>query len=305
MVLYFIVNPSAKNEKCREIWKKIERALQHHHIRYHVVFTQKQGDGMKLAQQIAEQTYEPLILIAVGGDGTMHEVMNGVAMYDHVTVGYIPAGTGNDFARGINIPITWRKALSQMLLRVKDMHVELYDIGTFKGVKQGVFVNSVGCGFDAHISRKVNHSRWKHLLNRLYLGKFVYVFYLLKELFIYKPTVVQLTVDEKQYTFSNAWLVTVANHPYYGGGMKIAPFALSNDQCFDIVVVDNISRLKLLALFVTVFWGGHIRMKEVHTFQGKYIHICGNTSLPLHADGEQIGEGDITISVNKQIRVLK
>ncbi|KHF29604.1 putative lipid kinase YtlR [Anoxybacillus sp. BCO1] len=55
---------------------------------------------MKLAQQIAEQTYEPLILIAVGGDGTMHEVMNGVAMYDHVTVGYIPAGTGNDFARG-------------------------------------------------------------------------------------------------------------------------------------------------------------------------------------------------------------
>lgn len=114
-----------------------------------------------------------------------------------------------------------------------------------------------------------------------------------------------MTVDQKQYTFSNAWLVTVANHPYYGGGMKIAPFAQSNDQHLDVVVVDNISRLKLLALFVTVFWGGHIKMKEVHTFRGKYIHICSNTSLPLRADGEQIGEGEITISANKQIRVLK
>ncbi|OOE04326.1 diacylglycerol kinase [Anoxybacillus kestanbolensis] len=305
MILYFIVNPSAKNEKCKKTWKKIERTLRHHHIRYHVVFTKAQGDGTKLAQQIAEHTHEPFILIAVGGDGTMHEVMNGIAMYDHVTVGYIPAGTGNDFARGIKLSITWRKALSQMLSSVEGMHVDSYDIGAFKSAKQGVFVNNVGCGFDAHISRKVNASKWKQILNRLYLGKFVYVFYLLKEMFLYKPTVIQLTVDQKQYTFSNAWLVTVANHPYYGGGMKIAPFAQSNDQHLDVVVVDNISRLKLLALFVTVFWGGHIKMKEVHTFRGKYIHICSNTSLPLHADGEQIGEGEITISANKQIRVLK
>lgn len=305
MKLYFIVNPSAKNGKCKKIWNKIERMLQQQHICYRVVFTQKQGDGAKLAQQIAEQTNEPIAFIAVGGDGTIHEVMNGVAMYSHVTTGYMPAGTGNDFARGIQIPIKWSEALSYMLSSVKDGHVDVYDIGTFKGAKQGVFVNNVGCGFDAHISRKVNASKWKHILNRLYLGKFVYMFYLLKGLFTYEPTAVRVTVDQKQYTFSNAWLVTVANHPYYGGGMKIAPFAQSNDQHFDVVVVDNISRLKLLALFVTVFWGGHIKMKEVHTFRGKYIHICSNTSLPLHADGEQIGEGEITISVNKQVRVFR
>ncbi|MCX8002672.1 MAG: diacylglycerol kinase family lipid kinase [Anoxybacillus mongoliensis] len=305
MLLHFIVNPSAKNGKCKKIWFKIERRLRRHRIDYHVAFTQEQGDGTKLAQQFAEQKHEPFILIAVGGDGTIHEVMNGVAKYDHVAVGYIPAGTGNDFARGIKFPITWRKALNQMLLSVEGIHVDSYDIGAFKSTKQGVFVNSVGCGFDAHISRKANASKWKQILNRLYLGKFVYVFYLLKEMFLYKPTVIQLTVDQKQYTFSKAWLVTVANHPYYGGGMKIAPFAQSNDQRFDVVVVDDVSRLKLLSLFATVFWGGHIRMKEVHTFQGKHIHICSDVPLPLHADGEQIGEGDITISVNKQIRVLK
>ncbi|MBB6176904.1 MULTISPECIES: diacylglycerol/lipid kinase family protein [Anoxybacillus] len=305
MVLYFIVNPSAKNGKCKKIWCKIEQRLQRRHIDYHVVFTQKQGDGTKLAQQFAEQKHEPFILIAVGGDGTIHEVMNGVAMYDHVAVGYIPAGTGNDFARGIKLSTKWNKAFGHMLSSIEHKRDNLYDIGVFQGTKRGVFVNNVGCGFDAHISRKVNASKWKHILNRLYLGKFVYVFYLLKELFTYQPTAVQLTVDQKQYAFSRAWLVTVANHPYYGGGMKIAPLAEANDQHFDIVVVDGVSRMKLLGLFVTVFWGGHIKMKEVHIFQGKYIHIRSHASLPLHADGEQIGEGEITILVNKQIRVFR
>ncbi|WP_461201185.1 diacylglycerol/lipid kinase family protein [Anoxybacillus sp. TBDG-1] len=305
MVLHFIVNPSAKNGKCKKIWGKIERELQRRHIHYHVVFTQKQGDGTKLAQQFAEQKHEPFILIAVGGDGTIHEVMNGVATYDHVAVGYIPAGTGNDFARGIKLSTKWNKAFDHILSSIKHTGDHLYDIGVFQGIKRGIFVNNVGCGFDAQISRKVNLSKWKHILNQLYLGKFVYVFYLLKELFTYQPTAVQLTIDQKQYVFSKVWLVTVANHPYYGGGMKIAPFAQSDDQHFDVVVVDDVSRLKLLALFVTVFWGGHVKMKGVHTFKGKYIHVTSHTALPLHADGEQIGEGEITILVNKQIRVFR
>jgi diacylglycerol kinase (ATP) len=299
MKLYFIVNPAAKNGRCKKVWKRLEKVLHEKHISYQVFFTSRQGDGTRIARKIIESTSETTAIIAVGGDGTVHEVANGVFPFKHGIVGYIPAGTGNDFSRGIHIPNHPRKALEHILLLVKNHCFSAYDTGQFAGphVREGLFVSNLGCGFDAQIARKANRSKLKSLFNRLSLGKFVYVLYLIKELIFYQPAKVVLQIDGEEHLFERTWLVTISNHPYYGGGMKIAPYAKSDDGLFQIIVVDNISRLKILLLFVTVFWGGHTKMKEVKVLTGKQIHVHTSSPLPLHADGENIGSGSVSVCV--------
>src|SRR5574342_31266 len=102
----------------------------------------------------------------------------------------------------------------------------------------------------------------KALLNKLSLGRIVYVYFLLKKLFTYKTSTIDLSIDGKKHIFEQTWFVTVSNQPYYGGGVEIAPAAEPDDGLLNIAVVHQLSRLKLLLVFISVFWGRHIHFKE-------------------------------------------
>lgn len=302
MELYFIVNPNARNGMSLKIWKKIERYLKSLPISYETLFTQYPGHAVELASKIAQSTENKNIIVAVGGDGTIHEVIRGIHQYDNIIVGYIPAGSGNDFSRGFSIPKKPLFALKQIIHLLEKRNFPKFDVGIFqnKEIKNGTFINNFGCGFDAVISRKSNQSKLKPILNRFSLGKLIYVYHLIKQIFIYQPTKLTVQIDGKERVFEKVWLVTVSNQPYIGGGMKIAPAAKSNDGSLDVVIVHNISRLKILFLFLTVFWGGHTKMKEVTVLSGKNIQIDSLHSLPLHADGEYAGNGSVSVSIKYQ-----
>lgn len=299
MKLYFIINPVAGNGFGLKIWKKIENLLIQQNISFSALYTKFAGHASLLAEEIAKRNKQAVAVVAVGGDGTIHEVVQGANRYEHVSVGYIPAGSGNDFSRGFAIPKKPLQAAKQLIGLLDRKHFPKFDIGLFQNKKfdRGTFVNNFGCGFDAAISMKVNRSRLKRILNRLALGKFVYVCYLLQQLFLYKPSKVTIQIDEKSYEFEKVWLVTVSNQPYYGGGMKIAPSANLSDGKLDVICVHNISRMKILFLFITVFWGGHIKMKEVSVLTGKRIRISPARALPQHADGEFAGYGPVSLAV--------
>ncbi|WP_233205006.1 diacylglycerol kinase family protein [Geobacillus sp. WSUCF-018B] len=115
----------------------------------------------------------------------------------------------------------------------------------------GAFANSVGCGFDAHIARMANRSAWKGRFNRVGLGSLIYVLYLVIELFRYRPVDLDICIDGRNYSFQQAWMATVSNHPYYGGGMRIAPSARGDDGLLHVTVVGPMPRWKILALFLT------------------------------------------------------
>lgn len=179
--LHFIVNPVAKNGFCLKIWQMINTYLDEQQITYEVYFTEQSGDGRKLAIQILEATNEPLTIIAVGGDGTIHEVMNGACAYRHGLIGFIPAGSGNDFSRGFSVPKEPLNALKTMLRLLeqykRDELIRYIDSGKYIiGENRGIFVNNMGCGFDASVALKANKSAIKKVLNRLSLGKLVYFF---------------------------------------------------------------------------------------------------------------------------------
>jgi diacylglycerol kinase (ATP) len=297
--LHFIVNPKAGNGKAKSTWILMEEKLISQHISYEVLFTEARGHAKELARQLVHSSdVGPFIVVVVGGDGTMNEVVNGIShQSEWVKLGLIPCGSGNDFSRGFETPRDPLKALDS-ILSLYNKGVPSFDFGKINiHGREHFFINSTGAGFDALISHDANQSKWKGILNRFSLGQLVYVMILLKHLFSYKCTTIDLVVDGRKHTFTNTWFVTVSNQPYYGGGMKIAPFAIPNDQQFDVTVVHQLSRIKLLLVFISVFWGKHIKFKEVKTFLARTVSIQSNQSIYVHSDGEHIGTTPIDVCV--------
>ncbi|WP_102275839.1 diacylglycerol/lipid kinase family protein [Cytobacillus massiliigabonensis] len=289
--LYFIINPQAKNGRCQKVWRKLEKILDEQNISYEAFFTAYPGHGEEIVQFISrKEAGKDVVIVVVGGDGTMHEAVNGAAVNSNIHLAYIPGGSGNDFSRGYGIPRNPVAALNYLLTQLKEESL-LIDLGLInkKDEKDIYFVNNMGVGLDAHIARKVNLSKIKKLLNRISLGKLVYVYFLLKSVFTYQRSSIEIIVDGKRYSFHSTWFVTVSNQPFYGGGMKISPKASPFDGQLNITVVHNLSRLKLLFVFITVFWGGHVTFKEVETFTGSEIKITSPDPIQAHADGEDIG----------------
>ncbi|WHY85030.1 diacylglycerol kinase family lipid kinase [Neobacillus novalis] len=305
--IYFIINPKARNGHCLKIWGKIEAQLKTEQISYLAFFTEYPGHAKKLAHQIADNKNDnEKIIIAVGGDGTIHEVMNGVIKHKNITLGFIPGGSGNDFSRGFQIPSDPLEAL-EVLLRLMKQEPAFIDAGkmTLEDQSEHYFINNMGAGFDAIISYEVNQSQIKGWLNKLSLGRLVYVYFLLKKLFTYQTATIDLSIDGQKHIFEKTWFVTVSNQPYYGGGMKIAPEAEPDDGQLDITVVHQLARWKLLLVFISVFWGKHIHFKEVKTFKGRVVSIQSATSLYVHGDGEHIGYTPLNIEIQvKGLQVL-
>jgi diacylglycerol kinase (ATP) len=304
--IYFIINPKARNGYCLNVWKKVETKLMDDKIPYLSFFTEYHGHAIKLAAKIAASNHEQKVIVAVGGDGTISEVVNGIVEYNNITLGFVPGGSGNDFSRGFQIPADPEEALTVILRLIKE-NAPIIDIGkvTMKDDTQHYFINNMGAGFDALISYEVNHSKVKARLNKLSLGRLVYVYFLLKKLFSYKCSTIDLSIDGSRHILEQTWFVTVSNQPYYGGGMMIAPDAVPDDGLLDITVVHRLSKLKLLLVFINVFWGKHVRFKEVRTFKGRMVSIQSLSSLYVHADGEDIGFTPLNIHVQtKTLQVL-
>jgi diacylglycerol kinase (ATP) len=298
--LYFIVNPKAGNGKAASIWSEVHKQLTEVDLDYEFHFSNKSGHAMELAREILSQTDQLVTIVVIGGDGTINEVVNGIGKeVKRVRLGVIPGGSGNDFSRGYHIPREPKNALLH-ILKLNNRDLPAFDLGKIilSNNREHFFINSTGAGFDAKIAYEANHSKWKGALNRLSLGQLVYVIFLLKNLFTYRLTTIDLVIDGKKYTFPNTWFVTISNQPFYGGGMKIAPQAIANDGKLNVTVVHQLSKIKLLLVFISVFWGKHIHFKEVESFLAHTVSLHSNEPIFVHSDGEDIGFTPLHISVH-------
>jgi len=288
-MLRFIVNPKAGNGKGLRIWKRAAKVLQAKQIPYEVQFTQYTGHAKKLAQAMAEQP-DTAAVVAVGGDGTVHEAANGIAGIagSHAALGCIPAGSGDDFARGLGIPRNWQKALERVLAGAP-VRIDAARIN------DGLFVISAGIGFDGEVARMTNRSFYKRLLNRIGLGSLSYVISVLRLLASYRPCQVRMELDGRTLDFSDVWLVAVANMPYYGGGMKICPDARHDDGILNVCLVHGIRRIDFLRFFPLVFQGSHVSHPSVLMLSGKRISIEGASPMAIHKDGESAGQTPVCI----------
>ena len=292
---YFIVNPAAKNRGSLKIWRKIKNYLDRENVEYQYRYTEYAGHACEITKEILNRKSNSLI-IAVGGDGTIHEVVNGAAEYKNARISYIPAGSGNDFSRGYRINKNPIKALDN-LYRNSQLMTPI-DLGFYKTDKQGYFISSLGMGLDAAVTKVVNESRIKYYFNKLGAGKLVYLYFFFLKWMTYKPIDVSLAVDGSELIFKKVWLVTISNQPYFGGGIKISPNSKPDDGLFHIIVVHNISRIKLILMFITVVWGGHLKIKGVEELKGKQIKLSSEQPALIHADGDYIGDNKTIVDMH-------
>lgn len=282
----FIVNPNARSGLGYRLWTLVESDLKDRNIRYQVFFTRYQRHAVKLTRELTSDLKRHTIIV-LGGDGTINEVVNGITQLSNVTLGYIPIGSSNDFARGLCLPADTKKALDNILTPASYTFINI-GLLTYNG-KRRRFAVSSGMGFDAGVCHEAAISRIKILLNRLHLGKLTYVGIALRQILTIKPQKMTLILDDcRKITFEKTYFAAAMNLMFEGGGFMFCPNADCRDDRLDLIVIADLSKLKILALLPTAYRGWHTRFRGVNIFTCKKVDIISSVPLPVHTDGEPV-----------------
>lgn len=302
--IYFIKNGSPHSNKSDKVWEKTKQIICRKGFTYSFFETNYPGHATELTNQILQSNSDDTIIVAVGGDGTIHEVINSAAKYPHAIVVCLPAGSGNDYVRGVQMV----SKLEEIMTSVGERKAPtMIDIGQLSYENQKkYFINSMGLGFDAAIAKAVNESQWKKRFQTLGLGKFVYIYFFIKMLFSFRTFSLSANIDGHIHSFRNVWFLVAANQPYFGGGIKVSPHSTVTDGKLHVIVVSGISSFLFLLVFATVTWGGHLKLKWVDSFICNSLSIDADENIPIQADGEHIGYSSITVKIlPKATRVIK
>lgn len=294
----FIVNPVSGNGRGLKVFQKLVKSTLYQQLETKYYYTEYPGHAEKLANEItAGNARDIKCIVIVGGDGTVHEVLNGLRDVK-IPISFIPGGSGNDFGRGTKIMGSPIEILKRI---VNDESPLIYWKGHFiKDKEERYFINSIGFGFDAEIAKKANLSKYKNLLNKLRLGTLTYVIALIQVLIYFKPFVAEVELDGEKKLLTDCWMVTIANHQYYGGGMKIIPTAKIQPNIIPVLIIHGISKWKVLGLFITVFTGKHIDFKEVDLYHVEELSIHISNPIYYQVDGQTAFTNSCLIAKDKQ-----
>lgn len=283
--ILFIINPIAGKGKAEEVIPIINEVMEKSKKKYKIVKTKKPKDAINISISGIKEGFSTIV--AIGGDGTINEVASGLVMLGKGTLGIIPAGTGNDLARTLNIPFNPREALNVIL----NNKISAIDIGF---ANEKFFINLASVGFDSEIVKNTE------AIKKVIKGKFAYTIGLLKTLLTYKGKKLKIKIDNKELE-RDILLLAVGNGKYYGGGMKICPMASMDDGLFHVCIIKNISKLKLFFLFPLVFKGKHLKFKKyVEIHKTKNVEIISLDRAYLNVDGEIYD-----FKVNSKFSILK
>lgn len=333
---YIIVNPASKSGKGKRIWEKVEQELQRRTISFQVFFS---DSATSIADYVGSLTYthaekrrrwktiqlqsgsvdkwEPLRMIVLGGDGTLNEVINAIADFQDILLGYIPGGSSNDFARGMHLSKDPIEILEEILL---EKRIRNCDVGTLRYLRSHAskteykteevtgerrFVVSAGIGFDAAVCEEAMVSTFKKILNKVRIGKLTYLIIGIKQILKSKKVSCTLFLDNtKQISLKFALFVTCMNLPYEGGGFQFCPKANAADGLLDICLVGDIGKLNFLRALPYAFFGTHFRFQGIEYQQARTIKVMVSEPLWVHTDGEVSRKAD-AIEIRCDAKILQ
>lgn len=281
-----IVNPAAGAHSTHRKWPRISKLLRHVGLSFDYEYTNGVGHAIELAKAATSDGYR--YLVAVGGDGTVNEVANGILRSPNsgdTILGIVSTGTGSDFVRSVGIPRDYASACS-FLTSSRRL---LIDVGVVEYQSKGqslqrFFLNTAGVGFDAAVVEATE------LLPKYFGGTIPYLAGLVRTLFGYKNKTVVVGVDSKVETKRILSLI-VANGGYCGGGMHVAPEAELGDSLLDVVTIGDVGKFELLKALPMVYKGTHLTHPKVSIEKAAHITIESSERILVQADGELLGEG--------------
>jgi diacylglycerol kinase (ATP) len=210
-------------------------------------------------------------VVAFGGDGFIHEIIQHI-VHRGIPLGVIPCGTGNDFARSLGVN---QLSMTQQMNLIAQSKIRSIDLGR---VDERWFAAILSSGFDAVVNERANQMKWPR-------GRMRYNIAMIEKIVKLRTHSYRIRLDGDHIDVE-ATLVTVANGPSYGGGMKVCPDAKLNDGLFDVMVLGKVSRTELLKVFPKVYSGRHVGHPAVTFYRCREIEIIGSGSS--FADGEPI-----------------
>jgi YegS/Rv2252/BmrU family lipid kinase len=277
--LALIVNPVAGGGRPARALPAVEEALRAHGLEHRIEYTSSLDHGRELAVEAAAKGE---VAVAFGGDGLIGAVAGALRHSDGV-VGILPGGRGNDLCRMLGIP---RKPVSACTVLASGVTRDL-DLGEVAG---RTFAGIASCGFDSVVNRIANETR-------LIRGSVVYAYALLRALPRWSPARFEVAFDSGETRQFTGYSVAAANSKEFGGGMLLAPDASLTDGMLDVVMIEDMARMRYLRLAPTVFSGRHVRQRAVSVVLSREVHISASRPFTLYADGEAIGELPATIRV--------
>ncbi len=323
-----IANPISGKGNAKNVAEQAYTALTESRQQGQLMLTSASGDAKRFAEEAVSNGTR--FIIACVGDGTLHEVVNGIATVPDVTLGVLPCGRGNDFAAAAGVPLKPEAAIAT-LLSGTPIHVDLgccysshqeashqqeplstesvarnemeggsteghFNVQTPLTEPQGIiknyFTTIATCGYDTEVSRRAAKG------TPLFAGTASYAYAAVETLFYYDPPSVRLEGDFGTYEGPLLLAATgITNR--YGGGFKIVPDARINDGLFDVCIIRPVSSVTVLRLLVTLFWGGHVKHPAVSIHQTETLKIETDPPMLLYADGEPMCETPATIEIIK------
>ncbi len=284
-----IVNPVSGRGKADRQWPRIREELQAAKLRFEVAFTRERGQGVELARQGIKDGFG--LIVAAGGDGSVHDVVNGM-MSDpgparpDACLGVIPCGTGNDLVRILGYP---REPLAAARHLARSQHSRVIDLGEVtctghdgKRVRQ-IFVNDANLGLAAEVVERLERA------GKVGCGTIPYLTMLVRAAIGHRSQQVALELDGSRRE-ARMSLILVCNGQFTGGGMWVAPGAAPDDGRFDVVATDGLTALEILWHAPSIYRGTHLRLRQVSLHRAATLSVDSPQRFPVVADGEPIGE---------------
>jgi diacylglycerol kinase (ATP) len=294
----FIVNPIAGSARAHGLTPRIEAWLAEQRIDGRVLETSERGHAEQLAAGATDRGHDRVI--AVGGDGTIQEVLNGLVASGHgpdggaAELGIVPAGRGNDVARGVGI--SPNDPMASLPVAAGDRTQPL-DVGKATDERGTVryFGAAGGVGFDAQVAwtMAVDRKAWMR-------GEAGYFLATLNELRRYRNRDLRVTLrgdGDDRVVVQRCLFIAFANGPFYGGGMQICPGASTNDGWLDICIVGDLSRLEALRELPGIYKARHVNNPRVEIVPVRGLRIEGDGQTRVHLDGEPFGGLPLEVSV--------
>lgn len=275
----FIINPISGTGRYRGVADWVTNYFTGRDNEFEIRYTEFPGHAASIAAEYENNT----VLYAVGGDGTAHEVLNGMN-FDTNQLAIIPVGTGNDFWRMYAIDGSIETILEKTVLG-EPMGV---DVGKALGK---YFLNCLNIGVDAEVNRRVNKAR-----KTVFPRSLVYIYYALAELLKKKTVTLEFEIDGERQQFQTL-LASFMNGKWYGGGFKSAPNALFNDGLMDVTIVEDLPLYRVPFVLPKYFKGTHLGLDVVNTYRAQRVRVISPEWVSVGFDGEVLEINDIELEM--------
>ena len=277
----FLVNPASDNGRTGRRWAELAHRAAHAGLDGETLFSERPGHLIELARTTVDRGAR--LVVAAGGDGTLNEVINGVAERD-VDLATIPLGTGMDFGRAYGIPTRFDDAVRV----ARDGAPRTIDAGrvryrTWGGEDAIRWFGNVGTvGMSGAVAQRANG------MSKALGGRLTFFYALTRVFLTWENTEVNVSLDGAERS-GRMHDVIVANGPWHGGGMMLAPDAQPDDGLFDVVLIGDVSKLDFLTTAPKIYKGRHVGHPKVEVLRSAHVTVDAPERLPIEVEGEQIG----------------